>query len=221
MMTMYGNLDEIKVAYLEAYEEGRAPTLQEMARRYPEYRDDLVDFITTVIELDSALQHVPEPPEPSESTRRLREQVVRDTCGIGTLRDELARASVAREDAAASAGVPVSFIVRVERGRLIPDDSDLAEERFRVRLGKALRRTGDEVRDILRRTFEAPRGAHTSGHARSRGEPQVERAAGAAPQHFRDLLAGCEDLTPSQRREWLLDADDDERAGPPDQGGER
>lgn len=210
-MTMHGNLDEIKVAYLDAYEEGRAPTLEEMARRYPEFRDDLVDFTTTLIELDSALQHLLEPPEPSESTRRLREQVVRAACSVGTLGEERGRAGVDHEDAAAAAGVPVSFIVRVERGRLIPDDDDPAEARFRARLGRVLRRTRDEVGEILRRTFEAPQRARRGGHARSRGEPGAGRAPDVTPQYFRALLAGCEDLTPAQHREWLSDTDNEGR----------
>jgi hypothetical protein len=202
-------LDEIKVEYLEAYEAGRAPALEDIAGRYPQYLDELVDFITMVIELDSALGHVPDPPEPSVSTRKLREKAVLSACGVGTLREAIAGAGFAREDVAAATGVPVSFLVRVERGRLVPGADEPSEERFRVRLGKVLRHTGDEVLEMLRTTFEAPHVRHNVSHARSSGDPGARSQMDAQPQPFRALLAGCEDLTPAQRKEWLSGTNQD------------
>lgn len=196
-------MDEIKLAYLEALEAGKAPALEEVVARHPQYRDELVDFITTVMELERALDRVPEPPEPSASTRRLREETVRTMCGAKPLREALAEAGLSRERVAAATNVPVSFLLRVERGRLIPDGDEPVDPKFVARLGAVLRRTAEEVLDILRATVRTPAPRRGAGYARSTGQP----AAGhrQLPQSFRALLAGCEDLTPGQRREWLVD----------------
>jgi len=200
-MSAERDVDEIKVAYLDAHEAGQAPALEEVVARHPHHRDELVDFITTLLEVERALDRVPEPPEPSASTRRLREQAVQDACGGETLREALAGAGVSREQAAATINVPVSFIVRVERGRLIPDDDEPVDPVFLSRLGAVLRRTADEALDVLRATATAPIRHSSAGHARGTGRPATgERPT---PQRFRALLASCEDLTPAQRRDWL------------------
>lgn len=194
-------MDEIKVAYLEALEAGTAPVLEEVVAHHPQYRDELVDFITTLMELERAADRAPEPPEPSPGRRRLRENVLQIMCGAETLREALADAGLSRERVAAAVNVPVSFILRVERGRLIPDGERPVDPKFVARLGEVLRRTTEEVFEILRATFRAPASRSTTGHFRGTGQP----TAGTRPaaQSFRDLLAGCEDLTPAQRREWL------------------
>jgi hypothetical protein len=194
-------LDEIKVAYLEALEAGMAPVLEEVVARHPQYRDELVDFITTLMELERAVDRAPEPPEPSPGIRRLREKVVRTMCGAETLREALADAGLSRERVAAAINVPVSFILRVERGRLIPDGERPVDPKFVARLGEVLRRTTEEMLEILRATFVAPTSRSTTGHFRGTGQPTAGNRPAA--QSFRDLLVGCEDLTPAQRREWL------------------
>jgi len=200
-MSAEREVEEIKIAYLEAYEAGQAPTLEEVIARHPQYQDTLIMFITTLIELEHAVERVPEPSESSASTRRLREQAALAACGAPTLREALTAAGVSREEVAAAANVPVSFIVRVERGRLSPDGDEPADPTFVARLGKILHQTGDEVLEILRATFSAPPTRGAAGHARGTGQPTA--GGQQVPQSFRALLANCEDLTPAQRQEWL------------------
>lgn len=88
-MSTERELDEIKVAYLEAYEAGKAPSLEELIARHPQHRDELVDFVTTAIEVEGALDRVPDPPEPADSTRRLRAAAVLSACGAETPREAL------------------------------------------------------------------------------------------------------------------------------------
>lgn len=197
-------LEEIKIAYLEARDAGEAPSLDEVIARHPQYRRQLVDFVATLDELDRGLDGVPEPEEPAASTRELRERVVREACRIGTLREVLAEGRLSREQVAAATNLPVSFLIRVERGRLIPGgpESEAAvDPRFLTRLGQVLRRTGDEVLEILQETFVAPAPAPQAVHLRATGQPGG--GSRPVPQGFRELLAGCEDLTRAQRREWL------------------
>lgn len=102
-----------------------------------------------------------------------------------------------------SGAKPVSFILRVEGGRLVPDRDESEINRFTAKLGKILRRSADEVMDILRANFSSSAPRRQAAHLRSTGQP----AAGErpTPQSFRALLEGCEDLTPNQRSEWLGD----------------
>jgi hypothetical protein len=194
-------LEEIKVAYLEAYEAGEPPALEEIVARYSQYRDELVDFIMTHIELERRLDRVPEPSEPSASTRRLRQQAVQSACAGATLQEVMATVGVSRADIAEAVNVPETFIVRVERGRLQPNGHDPMDPRFVERLGKVLRRTRDEVVAILQTTLERATPRARPSHLRSAGQPGA--APRPAPQPFRALIAGCEDLTAEQRREWL------------------
>jgi hypothetical protein len=200
-MSSEQELDQIKMEYLEAREAGRAPTLEEVVARHPHYRSELVDFITTCIEVERALERVPEPLEPSAATSRQREAAVRLVCGAETLPEALAGVGVSREEAAATINVPVTFILRIEQGRLLADDDEPVDFAFLTRLGEMLRRTADEVLEILQVTSENPARRRNPGHAHGTGRPGAN--VPSPPQPFRALLAGCEDLTEEQRREWL------------------
>jgi hypothetical protein len=194
-------LDRIKVEYLEAYDTGEVPTLDELVGRHPQYRDELVDFVMTFIELENVARHETAPPTASDSTRRLRQEAVSRAFKPMTLREARGQANISPSDLAAAVHVPTELIVRVERGRLIPDSDDPTYSRFMERLGQALRRTSSEVLDILRTTFQHPQEQSRKGHARATGQPTIR--ARPAPQEFRALLEGCEELTAEQRHEWL------------------
>lgn len=198
---MEREIEEIKVAYLEAYEAGQVPALEEIVARYPQYRDELVDFIMTYIELEHRLDRVPEPSERSASMRRVREQAVQSACTAATLQEVMTIAGVSRADVAAAVNVPETFLVRVERGRLQPDGDEPVMSRFMDGLGRVLRRTRGEILATLRSTFEQVAPHARPAHLRSSGPPGA--TPHRAPQAFRALLAGCEDLTAEQRREWL------------------
>ncbi len=197
---MEQTLDEIKVAYVEAYETGHAPTLEAVIAAYPEYRDDLIDFILTFIEVEHAAARRAEPAEPSASTRWSRGKAVREACGTETLREAREAVNLTQQQIADAVGVPANFIVRIERGRLIPDGDNPIHPKFLARLGQALRRTADEVLDVLRTTFANPPQPSRSAHNRATGQPTA--GVRPPPQSFRELLADC-NPTPSQRREWL------------------
>ncbi len=203
---MEQELDEIKVGYLEAYEADQAPTLDELVLRHPQYRDDLVDFVMTFLELENVARRATDPPKSTGgSTGGQGAASVRKFFGAKTLPEMRAQNGMTQGELAAAVHVPAGFIVKVERGRLIPESDDPAYVRFLDLLGGVLQRTVDEAREILRVTFENPRVQVAAGHARASSDPgtAIRQVRPAEPLEFRALLEDCQDLTPEQRREWL------------------
>lgn len=198
---MERELDEIKVRYLEAHEAGQAPTLEALVARYPQYRDELIDFVMTFLEISNALPHVPEVAEVSSATRRGREAAVRAVMGARPLRDTIAEEGLSRDDIAEAVNVPVSFILKIERGRLLLDGNEPVPDLFLSRFAAAIRRTVAEALEVLRTTGQTPPPFPQATHLRGTGTPVLSERP--APQSFQDLLATCPDLTPAQRREWL------------------
>jgi len=193
-------LDAIKAAYVQAYEGGNAPPLQEVVAAHPQYGEELADFILTFIELERVVEWLPETVESSASTRRLRRAAVQHAGGMETLHEAREVIGVSRQRIAEAVNVPVSFLVYVERGRLEVDGGTPVDARFVTRLGAILRRTSEDTLAILRATLWFPT-VSQAVHRRNDGEPTA--SVPPAPQPFRVLIARCDDLTPAQRREWL------------------
>lgn len=220
---MKRELEEILVKYVEAYEAGGAPSLDELVVRHAQYRDDLVDFAATLFEVERAVELVPNV-ESASVGARLRLAALEAAFGPVTLREAMEEAGVTAADVAAAANVPPSFVVGIGRGQLLSGSEGRIPPKFLVRLGSVLRRTVDEIADMLRASYHAPaaqpRGAHARQTRHPRGGPRARRAA-SSPTHggtasagsppgqrpparpFAELLATCADLTPAQRREWL------------------
>ena len=52
-------LDEIKVDYLAALDDGNPPTITSLIERYPEFKDELVEFCVTAVELKTVTESAP------------------------------------------------------------------------------------------------------------------------------------------------------------------
>ena len=196
------DFEPVKIEFIEAWNTGERPTLQDYVRRYPQFTDELIEFVLSFVPLERAAQRVAEPPMPSASTLEIVRQTVAGAQASATNLTEARNAMkwtvnrLARE-----LNVPKEIVMWLERGGLRQWPHKLEEK-----LAHCLCRTGSQVAALLRSSTPAAAPAHFS----ARGKPQT-----AAPKvrTFREALEYCEaqgHLTPEQRREWLEESDEEE-----------
>src|SRR5437764_807129 len=92
------DLDGIKLAFLEAYEAGQVPTLEELVARHPQHVSELTDFVLTFLELQQRQAPVQEERAASESTQRIRNETLRRVFRPGTLPEVFHEEGVTRRD---------------------------------------------------------------------------------------------------------------------------
>ena len=51
-------LKEVQIEYMERYEQGEAPPLDELVAHYPDLREELADFVLDFIALEKAVERV-------------------------------------------------------------------------------------------------------------------------------------------------------------------
>src|SRR5262245_25844492 len=71
-------LEQIQLQYLEEWQAGRPPTLEEYVRRYPQFARELADFVLSVAELEATAARTVEGPELSPEARRGRDRAIRE-----------------------------------------------------------------------------------------------------------------------------------------------
>jgi hypothetical protein len=73
------DFDEIKLQFIADWEEGSAPTLQNYLQRFPQFREQIVDFVLFYAPMRRAGDRVTDSPIPSESTLKIIEETVART----------------------------------------------------------------------------------------------------------------------------------------------
>lgn len=64
------DLDAIELQFIQEWDEGANPTLQQYVAKYPEYAREITEFVLDFVEYDAAVARTPEPLQASEAADR-------------------------------------------------------------------------------------------------------------------------------------------------------
>lgn len=186
----------IELSFMEAWETGSNPTLQDYIARYPQYAAEITEFVLEFLELEGALARTPLPETPAAATDQA---VTRALKAVFAPAENLkqARRSLGwtQGQLAQELNLPSIMILWLEGGDIVDSDPKLE-----TKLGHLLGRTPSQTRILLR--APAPP-AMPAVHLKATGTPQNTKAK---PRSFQEALIECArtgQLTDAQRREWL------------------
>jgi len=189
------DLGAIKLQYIQEWEDGQRPTLQDYVVRYPEFEDELTEFVTDFLQLETVrIEDTLQPPSSAaeRALARVLAGVFRPANSLREVRKGMgwSHAYIARE-----LNLPPTVVVQLERGALRDWPAKLE-----ARLSRTVCRTPAEVAVLLGVPSTS---SAVAAHYCANGSPEP----GSSPvRTFREALEECAlrgELSDAQRREWL------------------
>jgi|GEM_PF-2782459 len=194
-------LEAIQLQYLEEWEAGQAPTVDDYLTRYPRFAAELAEFIPFFLEVEAAAAAVPESELEAPAGEAALERALAGASAPAANLREVRKAfgwtppQLARELRLASeVRFPSWAILQFERG-LVQDWS----QRLERALGHVLCRTREEVAALLRASAPV---STPLAHYSAQGVPQ---AGAQRIRTFAEVLDESGELTDEERRWWLDD----------------
>jgi transcriptional regulator with XRE-family HTH domain len=199
-----------KIRFIEDWEAGLRPTIQQYVVRHPEFAEELAEFILEFVATENAVAGVPEPEQPTELSERA---LKRAAVSRGhTQRSASRPAPTTLLEAAKVSGVPLlnlvemlnlsnQAVVRILRGEVLDPPRYLVR-----RLAQALNRAEEEIAALV--SLPVPRQVLLGGHHRIVEGDSVsvadEGPVSPRPKqtHFEQLLGECSDMKEDQRQFW-------------------
>lgn len=188
----------IELDFMEAWEAGSSPTLQDYVARYPQYAGAITEFVLGYLELEGALARTPLPDIPSAATERAVKLALQAAFAPA---DNLKQARIAlglnQRQLAQELNLPSIMILWLEGGDIVDSDT-----RLEAKLGHLIGRTPVQTRLLL--AAPAPPAAPPI-HLKATGTLPHQNTL-AKRRTFREALEECDrqgHLTDGQRREWL------------------
>jgi len=193
-------LEAIQLQFMEQWEAGETPTLQDYVTRHPEWARELTDFVLLFIEVESAAAAVTEAEVEGVGKQALERVRAGAMAPAGSLRE--ARTALGwspgrlAQEVSREARLSNWAVLQFERG-MVQDWTSRVAKAFAWALGRTLA----EIAQLLQGS--AP--AAASGHYSAKGAP------GTNPQTIRtfaEVLDECVrrgEMTDAERRYWLED----------------
>ena len=195
-MAAEDEITAIELDFMEAWEAGSNPTLQDYVARYPQHAGAITEFVLGFLELEGALARTPLPVTPSaaaeQAVKRALQAVFAPAENLKQVRMAL---GLDRSQLAQELNLPSIMILWLEGGDIMDSDT-----RLEAKLGHLTGRTPSQTRLLL--GAPAPPAAPLM-HLKATGTP---RNTPAKRRTFREALEECDRqglLTDGQRREWL------------------
>ncbi len=195
-------LERAKLEFIDAWDSGEQPTVQDFITRYPALAEELSDFILTFIEAERAVAREPEVTQPSElalrALKRARQERGLITTRAVTLQDIAKAANVTMAGLVKTLELPNTVLLPIFRGQVLEPTRQILKA-----LAQALQRTEAEIRAA----FSVPISpqALLSGHHRA--ESGRLQAPDLPRMTFRQLIEESAELTDDQKRFWLEEDD--------------
>ena len=190
-----------KIRFIEDWEAGLNPTVQQYIARHPEFADELADFIMAFVATEKAVAAVPEPEQPTGLSERALERAAarRATQAVLTAQTptllDLAKASgISMLNLTKAVNLCNEAALRLVRGEVLDPPRDL----IRL-LARVLDRAEEEIAAVISKPV--PHQVLLTGHHRTIGDEPL--AAPTLKQvTFAQLLEECSDLTDEQKQFW-------------------
>lgn len=201
-MTKEERLMQIELKYMEKFERGEAPSMEELVETYPEMREELVEFVLNYVSLEAETDAKGEPSEDSlraaEAARKsVLERVLAEP-------DSLVEARKVRGEKlgtmAAAVNLPADTLRALEKGVII-DES--VPTKLLDRLERVLGFSSERLHELI-----AGAGSEFAAvHYRAQGAPKGDRKRVT----FEEALRESPEFREDHARDWL--SGDQEREG--------
>lgn len=188
---------EIGIRYIEEYERGQPPTLEELVERYPDLSDELLDelmgFVMDFVSVESTDDDDEIPEEVWEVARESRDRALEVAFAGAVSLTELRKLNgMTVKDMGEAVHLPIDVLVKLERGLLVP--WSIPGKLF-DRLATALGRTSDQVRAL------ASLGNCSSvSHFSASSPPKAERDE---EQTFEQAMLLSPSINEDFKKDWL------------------
>ena len=191
---------QIEMEYIEQFERGEAPTLEDLVERFPDLREELIDFVFDFVALRNAAEHAElseeELGEVSESRERAMEKTLKP---VGSFKDLRMIANENLGTLAKAVHLPVSVLDGLERGMIVLES---VPTKLFERLGRILGRAPAEIRSLLQNGARQLRSVHWRAETKPKGRKREAVSFGEALRGSKEFKASEEEY----RRDWLSEA---------------
>lgn len=194
-------LVQIELEYMEKFERGEAPSMEELVETYPDMREELVEFVLNYVSLEADTDTM----EPSEDSLRAAEAARKSVLErILAEPESLVEARKARGEKlgtlAAAVNVPADTLRALEKGVIVGES---VPTKLLDRLERVLGLSSERLRGLIAgagREFAAV-------HYRAQGAPKGDRKRVTFEEALRESPKFRED----HARDWM--SGDQEREG--------
>lgn len=188
---------QIEMEYVEKFERGEAPTVEELVERYPEMRKELIDFVFDFVTLRKVAEQAELSEEELESISASRERALDNALKpVRSFKELRGVAGESLGDLAKEVHLPMSVLDGLERGMIMLES---VPAKLFKRLGRSLGRAPAEIRSLLQNQGRQLRAVHWRADA-------APKAGKRRTVSFEEALRKSEDFDEEYRKDWLSEA---------------
>lgn len=196
-MSNEDRLREIEMKYMERFERGEAPTLEELIEYYPDLSEELTEFVLDFVALEKAAERAELSDDEVADAMSVQELSIEKALKpVGSFQELRALADKNLGTLAKAVHLPMSVLDGLERGMIVLDS---VPAKLFERLGRSLGRAPAEIRALLQNQGRQLRAVHWRADA----APKTGRRKMVS---FEEALRKSEDFDEEYRRDWLSDA---------------
>lgn len=194
-----GKMREIGMRYIEEYERGQPPTLEELVERYPDLSDELIEeligFVMDFASNERTDDHDEIPEEVWDAARMSRERALEAAfVGAGSLTELRKLAGKTVREVAEAVHLPMDVLIKLERGLLVLRS---VPKKLFERLARVFGRSPEQVRAL------AGAGSRSVvSHFSAVSTPRAERAE---EQTFEQAMLLSPSINEDFKEDWLED----------------
>lgn len=200
-MSNEDRLREIEMKYMERFERGEAPTLEELIEYYPDLSEELTDFVLDFIALEKAAERTELSEDEVVDAVTVQERAVeRAFKPVSSFQELRAVAGKSLGALAKIVHLPMSVLDGLERGMIVLDS---VPAKLFERLGRAVGRAPAEVRALLQTGNRRLRPVHWRAEATPKRRKHKTVSFEEALRASKEFRASEEEY----RRDWFSDAE--------------
>jgi hypothetical protein len=190
-------LREIEMKYMEGFERGEAPTLEELIEYCPDLSEELTDFVLDFVALEKAAQRTELSEDEVSDAMAVQEQAIEKALKpVGSFQELRALTGKSLATLARMVHLPISVLDGLERGMII---LETVPAKLFERLGRALGRAPAKVRSLLENQGRQLRAVHWRAE-------EAPKASKRKMMSFEEALRKSEEFNEEYRRDWLSEA---------------
>lgn len=196
-MSKEDRLKEIELKYMERFERGDAPTLEELIEYYPDLSEELTDFVLDFIALEKAAERTELSKDEMADAMAVQERAIEKALKpVGSFQELRALADKNLGTLAKAVHLPMSVLDGLERSMIVLES---VPTKLFERLGRSLGRAPAEIRSLLQNQGRQLRAVHWRAD-------EAPKSGKRKKVSFEEALRKSEEFDEEYQRDWLSEA---------------